>query len=410
MTTPPNLPPRKKPPIPLPDSIPTVIPDAHIYPEFPPGFQGEVPAKSAEEAIPAAHTELPAEPEAVIVRPVARPATPAEQVSESSRKPLPPMPRATPPPRGSRLAAIRAAETEEQRRELRRQLRESTRKRAKPRFTLVTIASAIRSMSVMFAAAVIVATVFMWAAGAETLPPRIRANDDADSAVVSVGTPRRAAATRTPLPTPVWYNRVGILAGHTGIAERGPNKGNDDPGAVCEDGFFEKSVTAPVADLIVAAMRSRGYEVDLLEEFDMDLFDYKAAAFISLHADSCVDYGYGGFKSTYPFGRTIIREQDERFDECVQANYGALTGMEFRADNITPAMQYYHAFNEIAPSTPAVILELGFLSFDRNLLQNRQDLLAQAVVNGLICFLEPKAPPTATVIPTITPTAPMTIS
>jgi hypothetical protein len=40
-----------------------------------------------------------------------------------------------------------------------------------------------------------------------------------------------------------------------------------------------------------------------------------------------------------------------------------------------------------------VILELGFLSYDRDLLQNHTDRLAQGIVNGLLCFLDPKSLP-----------------
>ena len=74
---------------------------------------------------------------------------------------------------------------------------------------------------------------------------------------------------------------------------------------------------------------------------------------------------------------------------------------------ITEAMTDYHAFHQIAPSTPAIILELGFLSYDRDLLQNHTDKLTQGIVNGFLCFLTPAAlatnqAPTVPAVPTAT--------
>jgi hypothetical protein len=251
-------------------------------------------------------------------------------------------------------------------------------------------------VAVTFAAAVIVATIFMWWTSPDFLPTQARAG----LAPVQA-TARQVVMLPTALPTPVWFNRIGVLAGHSGVAQYGPTAGNVDPGTTCPDGFSELSVTTAVANQVVAMLRGRGFTVDLLEEYDPALEGYQAAAFISLHADSCEDFGYGGFKSSYPHLRTVIREQDMRFDQCVQSSYGGLTGLEFLPNNITPDMTEYHAFQRISRTTPANILELGFLSFDRDLVQNGTDKMAQAIVNGLLCFLNPvelatmQAPPPA---------------
>jgi N-acetylmuramoyl-L-alanine amidase len=58
-------------------------------------------------------------------------------------------------------------------------------------------------------------------------------------------------------------------------------------------------------------------------------------------------------------------------------------------------MTGYYAFNSrdfvhaIDPQTPAVIIELGFLTNpeDRELLQDRQDLLAAALADGILRYL-----------------------
>jgi N-acetylmuramoyl-L-alanine amidase len=275
-------------------------------------------------------------------------------------------------------------------------------------FTLITIVSTMRSLIVTFAAAVVAATVFMWWTSPDFIAAPVR------GALAPVQrTAERSAATPTGLPTPPWFNRIGVLAGHSG--KRGENI-PDDPGAVCPDGFFEASVTLNVAKQVVALLQGRGYTVDLLEEYDNNrLNGYQAAAFISLHADSCEDFNDGfnhsGFKVTYPTTRFTARERDEALNDCVRQNYAGVTGLPFTPGSITENMTQYHAFRKLAGSTPAVILELGFLSYDRDLLQNRSDRVAQGIVNGLLCFVEPVAlatnQPLGTPVPTASPGAPL---
>jgi N-acetylmuramoyl-L-alanine amidase len=261
------------------------------------------------------------------------------------------------------------------------------RKRRKERYTLVTAVSLIRSLAVTFSAAVIASTIFMWFTSPDFLPARTRAN----LAPVQQ-TAQRVIATRTPLPTPTWFNVIGVLAGHSGSGRT--DTGIPDPGSVCADGFTELSVTTEVAARVAAKLRGRGYTVVELGEFDERLDGFEAAAFISLHAEACVDYGAGytfhGFKSTYPGTRFTVRDQDMIFNDCVRVNYAALTNMQFQANQITPNMLEYHAFRKIAPTTPGVILELGWLNYNRDMLA-QPDLLADAIVNGMRCFLEPIA-------------------
>jgi N-acetylmuramoyl-L-alanine amidase len=217
-------------------------------------------------------------------------------------------------------------------------------------------------------------------------------------------TARPVQATRTPVPTPIWFNRIGIIAGHYG----------NDSGTVCPDGFTEAEVTLSVAQKIIAILRGKGFDADLLEEFDDRLSAYQAAALISLHADSCSPEFGSGFKNAYPILREVIRDQDIRLDECIKVNYRALTNLEYLPNQITPNMTEYHAWSKIAQTTPANILELGLMAADRTLLQNNQDLMATAIYNGIMCFLQPTslatqvaatqiatAPATNVILPTV---------
>jgi N-acetylmuramoyl-L-alanine amidase len=51
-------------------------------------------------------------------------------------------------------------------------------------------------------------------------------------------------------------------------------------------------------------------------------------------------------------------------------------------------MTDYHAFRLIAPGTPAIILETGFMNLDRELLTTRHEVAVGGIVNGIACFLE----------------------
>jgi N-acetylmuramoyl-L-alanine amidase len=83
--------------------------------------------------------------------------------------------------------------------------------------------------------------------------------------------------------------------------------------------------------------------------------------------------------------------------------YPAVTGLTKHADTITHNMTEYHAFRKVAPTTPAAILELGFLGGDRELLTTEAERSAQGVAESVRCFLD-DVEPTPTLIATTTPT------
>lgn len=217
----------------------------------------------------------------------------------------------------------------------------------------------------------------------------------------STSAPTATETAYVPIPTPTPWptltpprpkaspvpkgKRIGILAGH-----HGPQ---NDPGAVCEDGLREVDINLAVAERVVAALREQGYDVDLLEEFDELLDDYRADAFVSIHADSCDIEQASGFKVAHAWD-SAIPDIEDRLVECLYQEYEAATGLRRHESSITPAMHGYHAFRQIAPETPAAIIELGFMLADRPTLTDDPDLPAQGIVNALLCFLEPAATPT----------------
>ena len=191
--------------------------------------------------------------------------------------------------------------------------------------------------------------------------------------------PRQKAAA--PLPP-----RIGIVAGHWQY----------DSGATCPDGLREIDITVPVARQVVYVLTQQGYEVEMLPEYPDNLEGYRAAAFVSLHVDSCIPE-LSGFKVAGRLEGPAAAES-ARLVDCLTRTYAAATGLSFHENTITPAMTEYHAFRRLDPATPAAIVELGFMGGDRTLLTAQQERVAQGIAQGIVAFLnaisEPPATPT----------------
>ncbi|KPL75778.1 N-acetylmuramoyl-L-alanine amidase [Levilinea saccharolytica] len=187
-------------------------------------------------------------------------------------------------------------------------------------------------------------------------------------------TPGAPLNTLTPSSRP----RVGIVAGHWGY----------DSGAVCDDGLTELDVNLKIATYVRDYLIQAGYDVDLLKERDPLLVQYRAAALVSIHNDSCVYVNdeATGFKvaaamySAYP-------EKANRLETCLIQRYQALTNLKFHVNTITVDMTDYHMFNEIHTDTTAAIIETGFLNLDREILTQQPELVARGVANGIICYV-----------------------
>ena len=171
--------------------------------------------------------------------------------------------------------------------------------------------------------------------------------------------------------------KVGIVAGHYGF----------DSGAVCPDGLQEVEINLAIAGKVMALLKRKGYQVELLGEFDEAILSYQADAFVSLHSDSCDIPGASGFKVARVTSSAVPEEED-RLVECLWDEYEKWTGLTRHEDSITPAMRQYHAFRKIALDTPGAIVEMGFMLDDRNILLYEQEKVARGIASGVICFLE----------------------
>jgi N-acetylmuramoyl-L-alanine amidase len=191
--------------------------------------------------------------------------------------------------------------------------------------------------------------------------------------------------------------RIGIVAGHSG----------NDSGAVCVDDtgkvtLTEAEVNLKIATLVQEKLVTRGFQVDLLNEFDTRLNGYRAVAVVSIHNDSCqyINDQATGFKVAAALN-TRDTNRANRLLACLVDRYHAATGLQFHPGSITPDMTGYHAFSEIDPNTIAAIIETGFLNLDREILTQHTDQVADGVVSGILCFVnnenvEPTPMPTVT--------------
>jgi N-acetylmuramoyl-L-alanine amidase len=309
---------------------------------------------------------------------------PAQESGAAALPPLMPEPQ-VPAPAYTQAAA--RALTEEERRaaaalENERIRRIKKRQTVRHQRRVGVLGGVIRALLVVTFAAGLMATILSWFTSPDFLRPDMRRN--LSVALFS----DRPTVVPTIAPTPNWARTIGIVSGH-----RGPGQfASYDPGAVCEDGLRENDINFAVASKVVLALRQRGYSVLLLDEFDPRLEDFQAAALVSIHSNTC--YNYDPPVSGFLVAKAAAKPAegpDDQLANCIGTIYGQITGMYWRP-GATEHMTDYHSFREVHPLTPGAILELGFMRADREKLTNQQDMLAQGITEGILCFLEPDNP------------------
>ena len=196
----------------------------------------------------------------------------------------------------------------------------------------------------------------------------------------------REAPASTPLPQgPLSGKSIGLVVGHWSKGE------TLDPGALCLNNagvaeLSELEVNQDIAQRVATELENLGARVWLLEEKDERLRGLYADLALSLHADSCIDAT--GFKAAYTPG-SAMQVESNVFVTCLREEYAASTGQDWHAYSITADMTHYHMHHKVANSTPAVILEMGFLGGDRQLLTKEQQKVSDGIVSSIRCFLTP---------------------
>ena len=246
-----------------------------------------------------------------------------------------------------------------------------------------------RAAQSIIGVAILLATLFT------ALPSRGLANGNFYERLSIILTPR-APLEGAPLAAQPQL-RIGIVAGHSG----------NDSGAVCYDGnqnvtLTEADVNLEIAAIVQQQLTQKGFQVDLLREFDTRLNGYRALAIVSVHNDSCeyINDEATGYKVAAALNTNDVNRAN-RLTACLVDRYQRATEMTFHSGSITADMREYHAFREIDPSTVAAIIETGFLNLDREMLTKKTDLVAAGIVDGILCFannenIEPTPTPNLT--------------
>jgi hypothetical protein len=193
--------------------------------------------------------------------------------------------------------------------------------------------------------------------------------------------PRQALAADPP--------RVGIQIGH-----KDSDKLPDSLAALrtatgtSGGGMSEVELNEAMALRVAERLQAAGVVVDLIPATVPP--GYQADAFVALHADNYPGPQIHGWKLA-----TFFRSSQASLDlaSSLSSSYGAL-GMP-HDPIMTANMRGYYAFNyrrykhAIAPTTPGVILEMGYMSSpdDMALLRDTPDMVADAITSGILGYL-----------------------
>ncbi|HEY8598902.1 MAG TPA: N-acetylmuramoyl-L-alanine amidase [Thermomicrobiales bacterium] len=222
--------------------------------------------------------------------------------------------------------------------------------------------------------------------------PIVLWGEGASPSAISTGAKPKPAPAATATPAPPIKARVGLQVGHWESeelpdelailrTEHGANAG----------GVNEVDINYAIAQRVADLLRARGITVDILPATVPS--GYTADAFIAIHSDYNNSPTMNGFKLAR-FRDSASPAHDDALLSAITVDYGAATGQP-RDGYITRAMTGYYAFNNadfqhaIAPQTPGVIIELGFLTnpTDRTLLTEQQATVATGLAAGIIRFL-----------------------
>jgi len=187
--------------------------------------------------------------------------------------------------------------------------------------------------------------------------------------------------------------RVGIQIGHWQTADAPKEYGTriQFQTGTSWAGYTEVDVTSEIADRMATLLGAQGIAVDILPTTVPE--GYVADVFIALHTDSDGVGVLSGFKMAHGTRRGPY---EDKLMTTIKDVYAKATGMDYDVTHISRAMQNYYPFNwsryqhATSPYTPATIIELGFLSNDddRDLLVNKPQLIATALTNGILQFLD----------------------
>lgn len=217
-------------------------------------------------------------------------------------------------------------------------------------------------------------------------------SDDASESVTVTPTAAPEATPRTTVtPTPR-VPRVGIQAGHWRSVEHPEELARlRNSVGTSGGGVPEWQLNIDVARKVAPLLEAKGIVVDILPATVPP--KYQADLFVALHADGNESGALTGFKLARGSRSVLGAVEDRAIAEMTQ-KYGEITGL--RWDPTTSRnMTGYYSFNfrgfehSVASTTPAVILEMGFMTnrSDLKFLLGSQGVIARGISEGILSFL-----------------------
>jgi len=139
-------------------------------------------------------------------------------------------------------------------------------------------------------------------------------------------------------------------------------------------------------------LEEKDFQVHVFPEFDLDLLNYKADAFVAIYSGSCLHdpLPASGFK----IGTSLTAEDNDNVNNlavCLAENYQSNTRLPFSYEIIHPDHPSYHIFRDIHASTPVVLIEIGAMSTDRNVIIGQSNTVVEGIAAGIQCFIDSDA-------------------
>ena len=161
-------------------------------------------------------------------------------------------------------------------------------------------------------------------------------------------------------------------------------------GGASSAGAVEWQVNLAIAQEAQRLLQARGLAVELVPATVQP--GYRAAAFVSIHADGNADPTVTGFK-TAP-STNDSSGLAAALNESLTRRYAEATKLP-RNPSITQDMTAYYAFDArrfqhaVNPATPAAIVETGFLTNpgDRRVIVEQPPLAAKGIADGVLDFM-----------------------
>lgn len=204
--------------------------------------------------------------------------------------------------------------------------------------------------------------------------------------------------TATPAPPPPDRDvppRVGLQVGHWRIEEHPQEQVRlrKFSGAYY-GGYDEWELNILIAEEARRLLEARGVVVDMLPATVP--VGYTADAFVSIHVDGVTGPQAAtrrGWKVATPFRASAA---SDALAAALAASYPAATGLPADPQGPSYDMRAYYAFafyrywHSVAPTTPAAIVETGFMTHpaDRELLFGRTELVGRGVAEGVLAYLD----------------------